>query len=286
MTFQAPIFGPAGGLAQGAFEGTGTQKTYSSGVNYNRIFSPTLITEFRVGVAHYHNEAHQSDYGTTASTNIGIPGVNIDSFTSGMVGININGGFSTPLVGYSASLPWERAEANIDVVNTWTKIAATTPSSGAWTLRRLRDDLLQDTDLQPARLFTFGTAQTSLIPGRGVAPKTGLANNMASFLLDQPVGRRRDLETYFPASAPGSSSPSRQDKWQVSPKLTLDFGVRWEFYPPPTPAFPGRLLQLQSHQQHAGDRRRRRQSDESGNADALEVLCAADRHRLPPEQAP
>ena len=29
------------------------------------------------------------------------------------------------------------------------------------------------------------------------------------------------------------------DNWQVSPKLTVNLGVRWEFYKPPTPAFPG-----------------------------------------------
>ena len=100
MTYQAPIFGLAGGFAQGAFQGTSIQKTYSMGVNYNRIFSPTLISEFRVGVAHYHNDALQTDYGTTASKDIGIPGVNIDQWTSGLASININGGFSTPLVGY------------------------------------------------------------------------------------------------------------------------------------------------------------------------------------------
>ena len=95
VVYQAPIFGLAGGFAQGAFQGTSIQKTYSMGVNYNRIFSPTLISEFRVGVAHYHNDALNSDYGTTASKDIGIPGVNIDAWTSGLASINVNGGFST-----------------------------------------------------------------------------------------------------------------------------------------------------------------------------------------------
>jgi len=74
-----------------------------------------------VGMTHYHNDALNTDFGTTASKDIGIPGVNIDEWTSGLASININGGFSTPLVGYSASVPWHRAETNINVVNTWTK---------------------------------------------------------------------------------------------------------------------------------------------------------------------
>jgi hypothetical protein len=94
--FQAPIFADAGGPAQGAFEGNGLQRTYSSGLNYDRIISPTLIAEVRFGVAYYHNDAQQSDYGKDDATAVGVPGVNISQFTSGMVGISI-GGFSSPL---------------------------------------------------------------------------------------------------------------------------------------------------------------------------------------------
>ena len=240
VTYQAPIFGLAGGWAQGAFQGTSVQKTYSMGANYNRIFSPTLISEFRVGVAHYHNDALNSDYGTTASTAVGIPGVNIDQWTSGLASININGGFSTPMVGYSASVPWHRAEANISVVNTWTKTMGNHTIKWGVDYRRLRDDLLQTQTINPRGLFNFNTAQTSLNPGPGgVAPKMGLVNDMASFLLDQPSDGGRDIAAYFPALRGNQLFAFVQDKWQVSSKLTLDFGLRWEFYPPPTPAFPG-----------------------------------------------
>jgi hypothetical protein len=104
--FQAPIFGIAGGPAQGNFEGTGLQNTYSVGLNYNRFFSNTLVAELRVGAGWYHNEAHNGDFGTNTSTTLGIPGVNLDkTITSGIVGITINGGtFSNPLIGFSGSL--------------------------------------------------------------------------------------------------------------------------------------------------------------------------------------
>ena len=91
VVYQAPIFGTAGGDANGAFEGTGIQKTYSSGINWTHVFTPNLLNEFRFGVAHYHNTAQESDYGSNDSTNLGIPGINISQFDSGLVGIQIGG---------------------------------------------------------------------------------------------------------------------------------------------------------------------------------------------------
>ncbi|HZL56555.1 MAG TPA: carboxypeptidase regulatory-like domain-containing protein, partial [Bryobacteraceae bacterium] len=234
VTYQAPEFGTAGGPAQGAFEGTGTQKTYSSGLNYNRIINPSLLTEVRVGVAHYHNQAIQTDYGQNDSTAIGVPGVNLGPFTSGFVGIQINGGYSTPLTGYSASLPWDRAEANIDAVNSWTKIFRNHTIKWGVDLRRVRDDLLQDQTYSPRGIIYFGTNQTS-IPGAS----TGLANDMASFLLDAPYQEGRDVNSYFPALRQWQVFSYVADNWQVTPKLTVNIGLRWEFYKPPTPAFPG-----------------------------------------------
>src|SRR5580700_301695 len=81
VVFQAPLFGEIGGDGPGgAFMGTGVQRTYSTGLNYDHIFSPTLLAEFRVGVSYYNNIAKQSDYGQNDTTAIGIPGVNINPF--------------------------------------------------------------------------------------------------------------------------------------------------------------------------------------------------------------
>jgi hypothetical protein len=250
VVFQAPLFGLAGGPGPGgAFMGTGTQKTYSSGINYDRIVSPTLVAEVRIGIAHYHNEAQSSDYGTNASTALGIPGVNISQFTSGIVGINLNDGISQPMVGYSASLPWVRAEANIDVVNTWTKTKGNHTIKWGVDLKRIRDDLLQDQTYGARGIYDFGNQQTSVCQPVGIgsnglatsctSPKLSVANDMASFLLDAPYFLGRDVNTYFPAYRQWEFFAFGGDRWQVTPKLTLDLGVRWEYYPPATPAFPG-----------------------------------------------
>jgi len=234
---QAPIFGAAGGPAQGNFEGTGIQNTYSIGLNYNRFFSNTLVAEFRVGVAWYHNEAHNTDFGSTASQDLGIPGVNLDPITSGIVGVTINGFPNNPLIGFSASLPWIRSETNIDFANTWTKILGNHTLKFGGDLRRVRDALLQEQTFSPRGLYTFNDGQTALNTGAG-ASKTSFANNFASFLFDVPGQAGRDLATFFPNYRAWQLFVFAQDKWLLTPKLTADLGVRWEFYPPATPVKP------------------------------------------------
>jgi hypothetical protein len=235
IVYQAPLFGPElGGDTNGAFQGTGSQKTYSSGLNYDHVFSPNFLTEFRVGVAYYHSSAVPSDYGSDDATKIGIPGVNISPFTSGQAQITINGGYSNPLIGYSASVPWVRAEANIDMINNWTRIVSNHTFKWGVDVRRVRDDLLQDQTFGPRGVYTFSGNQTS-IPGA----KTGIGNDLASFLLDVPFQAGRDVNTYFPAYRDWWFFAYGGDKWQVTPKLTIDLGLRWEFYPPATPEFRG-----------------------------------------------
>jgi hypothetical protein len=253
---QAPIFGIAGGPAQGNFEGSGYQNTYSTGVNYNRFFSNTLVAEFRIGAGWYHNEAHNTDYGTNTSTTLGIPGINLDkTITSGIVGVTINGGFSNPLLGYSASLPWIRSETNIDFANTWTKILGNHTVKFGADLRRVRDALLQEQTFSPRGLYTFSEGQSArkcnvgdVSPscptnaagmGIGGESKTSFTNDFASFLLDVPSQAGRDLATFFPNYRAWQFFAFAQDKWVVTPKFSADLGIRWEFYPPATPVAKG-----------------------------------------------
>ena len=236
-TFQAPAFGSFyGGPAGGGFQGTGDQTAYSTGVNYDHIFSSSFFTEARVGVAHLRNNANPNDYGSNDATTLGVPGVNIagQPFTSGQIGVTLNGGFSGPIIGYSASVPWIRGESNIDFVNNWTKIIRNHTVKFGADLRRVRDDLLQDQTFSPRGAFTFQDVQTSQS-----GQKTNSVNNVASLLLDVPSQTGRDLNTFFPAYRQWWFFAFASDKWQATSKLTLDLGVRWEFYPPATPKNDG-----------------------------------------------
>jgi hypothetical protein len=131
-------------------------------------------------------------------------------------------------------VPWIRAESNIDFVNNWTKIVSNHTIKFGVDLRRVRDDLLQDQTFSPRGAFTFSEPQTSQS-----GAKTNVANDIASFLLDQPSQTGRDLNTFFPAYRQWWFFAFAGDKWQASSKMTVDLGLRWDFYPPATPKIDG-----------------------------------------------
>jgi hypothetical protein len=258
-TFQAPIFGAfLGGPAGGGFEATGSAAAYSAGFNYDHVFSPTLFTEARVGIAHLRNSANQTDYGANDATTLGIPGNGPNGTdkiptSSGQVAFDVSNfggsgefapgttpGTNQPLIGYSASLPWLRAESNIDFANNWTKILGNHTLKGGSDIRRVRDDLLQGNNNAAAGTFYFSENQTSA-PGASAfnGATTGQANAIASVLFDVPYQVGQDTNSTFPCYRQTWLFFFASDKWQATNKLTVDVGLRFELYPPATPRKPG-----------------------------------------------
>jgi hypothetical protein len=245
-TYQAPAFGSfLGGPGGSGFEATGVAAAYSTGFNYDHVFSPTLFTEARAGLAHLRNSAQQTDYGTNDANTLGVPGNGPNGSdnspdSSGQIGISPNV-FSSPLIGFSASLPWLRAESNIDFANNWTKILGNHTLKAGADIRRVRDDLLQGNNNAAAGSFYFEENSTSVpsgaTPFNGSA--TGEANDMASILFDIPYKVGQDTNSTFPCYRQSWLFFFVSDKWQVSHKLTLDLGLRYELYPPATPRKAG-----------------------------------------------
>jgi hypothetical protein len=227
-------YGLGGGPAHGGFAGIGTTNTQSAGLNYTHVLSPTLITELRVGISRYRNDAYATDYGTNASDAVGIRGVNISDLTSGLTNIDITG-YSNPVVGYSLSLPWIRFETNWNFVNNWTKTLGNHTIKFGVDSRFNRDGLLQTQVYSLRGQYRFRTGQT----GRVGDVNQGFANAWAAFLLDLPNDYGRDLLSAFPEYIQFPFFSYVQDKWQVTQKLTVDIGVRHELYPPGTPKHPG-----------------------------------------------
>jgi hypothetical protein len=238
-SFQRPtVFEPGnyannfGGPYQGGFIGTGVNTTYSVAGNWTRTWTNTLVMDVRAGVSKYHNVALSSGSGLNTATDVGIPGANLDEYTSGMTQIEINNGFSNPVVGFSASLPWDRGETTVDLSTTVTKLWGNHTIKIGGTYRHNKDFLLQTQDQGgPRGIFRFGASQTG--SPANAASQSNINNAFAAFLLDRPSSAGRDLAVVpEPGTTHSQVFTFIHDKWQVSPRMTIDLGLRHEYYTP------------------------------------------------------
>jgi hypothetical protein len=237
FSFQRPeifvpgTFGELGG-AGADFAGTGYQNTYSTALTWTRTLSQSLIMEWRAGFMKYHNEALSTGQGLESSTEVGIPGANYDDFSSGISRISIGNGFTDPLVGFSNSLPWDRGETTVSVVGMITKLTGNHTIKVGTEVRHNEDFLLQIQDAGGVRgQFSFNGARTA-IPA-DTAAQSGIANSFAAFLLDASSQIQRDIKVIDrPGTKHWAVFAFVHDKWQATPKLTLDLGLRWEYYTP------------------------------------------------------
>jgi hypothetical protein len=148
-----------------------------------------------------------------------------------MTSMDIGNNMSSPLVGFAASLPWDRSERTVQFAAVATKVAGNHTIKFGEDLRHTRDFLLQTQDNGgPRGQFQFRANQTA-IPSDAAAT-AGFANGFASFLLDVPSLVQRDLRVTDPGVRFWAFFTFVQDKWAVTPKLTVDLGLRHEYYSP------------------------------------------------------
>jgi hypothetical protein len=237
VSFMRPVvydpgpFGLYGGPANDGFAGTGTNKSVSTAATWTRAYSSSTLLDVRGGVNYYHNVALAEAAGLKTSTDVGIPGANLDDYTSGLSRFEI-GGYTNPTLGFSPSLPWDRSEKTWNIATTLTKLKAThtIKMGGEW--RKNTDLLLQTQDAGgPRGRFIFNASGTGS-PAEA-ASLAGIANSFASFLLDWPNNVARDLKVIDePGTKHWAIAGFVHDKWQARQNVTVDLGLRWEYYNP------------------------------------------------------
>ncbi|MCU1288569.1 MAG: Cna protein B-type domain protein [Acidobacteria bacterium] len=222
-TVDAPIFGIFGGPTAngGATAAVGPSRNHSVSANLTHVFSNSLISEFRFGYVRVYFAALTPTEDDLAKQ-LGIPGINQgDFFTGGMPRMTITG---YDFLGAATTLPFEFKENDYNIVNNWTKTIGNHTIRFGADIRILNLDKHQASGSNPRGEFTFSA---------GVTARTGGAstNAFAAFLLGLPQQVRRTsvlqlggfkLKQYFFFA---------QDRWQVNPKLTVNYGLRYEIYP-------------------------------------------------------
>ncbi|PYR08075.1 MAG: hypothetical protein DMF99_20400 [Acidobacteria bacterium] len=93
-TFTPPVFSIVNGIeggGGGSFPGKNDTAAHNFGASYSKVFSPSLVGEFRTGYLNVNIASYGLNYGSNVAASFGLPGVNIDDLTSGLTPITLTG---------------------------------------------------------------------------------------------------------------------------------------------------------------------------------------------------
>ena len=206
-----------------SFAGTSFTPDQQAAASYIHIFSPKLVNELRAGFNRFHLAYTQQDTsaGSNFGNNFGIPNSNGSPQQTGFPIVspaNYEG------IGQSRSLPIFRYE------NTFQGADNITYTLNKHTLKfgedfRRRQISEYQTNNGNGRM-NFGPTFTDL-PGTN-----GTGDSIASMLLGYPNLVQQDYELAFPGLRGFENGLYAADDWRVSGRLTLNLGLRWEYYSP------------------------------------------------------
>jgi hypothetical protein len=239
------VFGELGGdavSAAGDNPGNADGGTYSVTVAGTYVFTPNFILDANFGYTRMDTNVEQARLDENLGLDfLGIPGTNgTRRFEGGWPRFEI---LNFAFLGHpNAFMPYNRSDPQRQYVAnaSWTK--------GKHYIRFGADVAqLHLNHLQPEFAgafhgasggFTFGGGPTALnAPG---APSPNQYNNFGAFLLGLPIrlGKILQVPDVY-TTRTGMYSLFVRDQWQVSRKLTINYGVRWEYFPLPTRADRG-----------------------------------------------
>ncbi len=225
-------FGPGPGLA-----GSSNVHNYSLASGWTHTFSPTFLADFRFGWFRYNPQTAFWDQGQTPMTGFGIPGLNLASqpyATSGLSYFNMGGNgqtgnqtisdFGNGLGVQRCNCPLTEKEDQYQWVANFTKLKGNHAFKFGGDFR-YATNLRVPSDQNRAGEMTFAQNGTS---NGGVGGLT-----LATFLF----GDVTHFDRYASSSLSASEHQYRffvygQDTWRITPKLTLNYGLRWELYTP------------------------------------------------------
>jgi hypothetical protein len=223
----------------GALDGSGfsgnTQEdlTRNAQLGYTRVWSPSIITETRVAFSRLVTSRAQNVPTEDSFAKYGIGGYNPFPV------IPLNGGI--PYMGFDRYSYFGSAEwlPTKEWSNVWDLIQNLAIMRGSHSLkfggefRPIQFPFIQYPDAHGRMNFTInGTAYPSAARGStGAAINTVTGDAMASFLLGN-VDNAVISTTNFISSAKKSYSFYAQDDWKITPKLTLNLGLRYDLFTP------------------------------------------------------
>jgi hypothetical protein len=196
------------------------QNSWVNRFNYDKILTPTLLNHMSAGYLN-RNEGYgcvNQDFVDQFPKIPGVAGYNVPpamNFSDGFAsygcnaGVNVGNITTRPTFIINDAVTWTKGSHTLKVGMEYRKIMGNTHANG-----------------NQAGTFGFGRGATSILGQNS-------GNPIASFLLgavDNGNATFRDVETTYPRQNAWVFHAG--DTWRANSKLTLDFGLRWDYYSP------------------------------------------------------
>jgi Carboxypeptidase regulatory-like domain len=232
------IPGPFGGVADGGGfqEGDQTAKSDQSALAWTHVFTPSVVNVARAG----YNHLHTTRFGPVGSqpgipAQYGIQGIPQQSENGGLPSMEISG---LNTLGSNAFLPSDEVSDTIQITDDFTKIWGKHSFKMGIEFQNVKFSTLQPaysrgdfefnsdefTDVVGVGSGNTGRAQFLLDPIATTVPGgvsfVGGPSQVQASNISKTYDEKKYFATYF------------QDDWKITPRLTLNLGLRYDFFGP------------------------------------------------------
>jgi hypothetical protein len=217
-----------------------TQPVYVLALSETHLFSPVTINEARVGINHNYNTRLDPDaYTPNIPQQYGIQGIPQISGNGGIPTFNING---LSAFGSRRFQPTIQTTGAQNYTDNFTLVRGSHQLKMGFEVNRIVGDIIQPaysrgnltyngqySDIPNANSGLVGIADFLLVPmASSIGATSGVTTydnlgGMSSYNASNYVGTNYSM-TY--------TGIYTQDNWKITPNLTLNLGLRWDYFPP------------------------------------------------------
>jgi outer membrane receptor protein involved in Fe transport len=224
-------FGTGGGSELVSLGGNSKVRNHSVAAGADYTINPKTVWDIRFGFFKYGVDVLPFDFGTKPAADAGIPGLNLDDFSSGLPAIFLRGGaadmnFGSGLGVNRCNCPLAEHEKQAQIVSNLTRLAGNHTIKFGIDIRRAYN-LRVPSDAHRSGELTFNEQGTAGPNGGGLGLATfllGNTSNLSRFVSPNTNARERQWRQFYYI----------QDTWRATPKLTLNYGLRTDIINPQT----------------------------------------------------